>query len=188
MSQQHMAIIDLEQSGNSLDDSIRMPAAIDGGAFDDEWTVTETNLSYEQFREQVHRLSIALDKKTAETLFNALLHWTNQSAGKTVKKDKSPTNANGKASDAPKTSRRWSSTTYSLAESLGMSKEHRREDQLASTIPKSASSSANTQIPAPLFELFLDVWQKTNAEKARMNHCLPEDRQKQESILKVGQT
>ena len=181
---QHMSIIDLEKSGNSLDDSVRMPSGIDG-ALDEEWTVSETNLSCEQFREQVHRLSIALDKDTAETLFNALLHWTDHSAGKTMKKDKTLTNANSKTADATKRSRSWSTTTYSLAESLAMSKDHRRDSQLAPATPKSTSSSADVQIPAPLFERFLDVWQKTNAEKVRMNHYLPEDRQKQESILKV---
>jgi hypothetical protein len=45
--------------------------------------------------------------------------------------------------------------------------------------------SSKPSIPTQLFKIFLEKWQQTKAEKEGMNHYLPKDRQKQESILIV---
>jgi hypothetical protein len=117
--------------------------------------VIEADLSLEQFDGYLHRLGILTDKEMTEILFKALLHWTNTT---------------NKSSDAPKTRRKWS---------LGGNTQ--KETSNGQTIDLSLHSS----LPAKLFELFLEIWQRTNAEKARMNSYLPKDRQKQESILMV---
>ncbi|CAF2337555.1 unnamed protein product [Rotaria sp. Silwood2] len=183
---QHMSIIDLEKSGNSLDDATPIQSATEVD-LSNEWNLLENALTLEQFSEHVHRLSIVLDKETTEKLFNALLYWTDNSITKTLKKDKTSTNdTTNKSSETTKSlARRWSITTHSLKDTLTMLNDYRRGSQHTTHSPKSSVES-NACLPTTLFESFLDIWQQTNAEKVRMNRYLPEDRQKKESILKVS--
>ena len=120
----------------------------------------EGDVSLEQFHDYTQRSSIVNDRQTSQILFKALMHWANTSK---------------KPVGTTKPIRRWSlgGNTY---------KEPPASLQIGNqTIDFSLKSS----LPAKLFELFLEMWQRANAEKARMNYCLPKDRQKQESILMV---
>ncbi|CAF0996628.1 unnamed protein product [Adineta steineri] len=183
---QRMSKIDLDESGNSFDEQISDKSSSD---FDlsNEMIVVENALTYEQFCEHVSRLSIAVDKETAEKLFNALLYWTDNSIIKTLKKDKTLTNNNtNKPSETLKPlGRRVSSASISLKDTLTMLNDHKRDGQSPNASPR-PSTQHNSTLPAQLFESFLENWQQTNAEKIRMNSCLPDDRQKQESILKIS--
>lgn len=168
LTSRHMSIIDLENSGNSLDETTPVKSTadeVDNG----DWSVLENNLTFDQFRNYVHRLSIVLDKETTEILFNALLRWTSQSTAKT----------NPKPADAPRTGRRGTITAIGLQDTFTMLNAQRRGSGSSST------QEGKPDLPATLFESFLDIWQQTNADKVRMNRCLPEERKKQESILKV---
>jgi hypothetical protein len=183
-SSQNMSIIDMEDSGNSLDDATPIKTASEVDT-NNGWDVVQNALTYEQFSEHVHHLSIVLDKETTETLFNALLHWTDNTITKTLKKDKTLTNSTAKSPETAKpVLRSLSSSTYTFKDTLNMLNNTRRGGQNAPVTPK-PSLQSNASLPAALFESFLEIWQQTNAVKIRMNRCLPEDRQKQESILKV---
>ena len=178
---QHMSIIDLENSGNFLDETTPIKLSNDG-VDNGEWNGLENNLTYEQFSDYVHRLSIVLDTETTETLFNALLHWTDQSA---VRKDKSSTSTTGKSGETVKSGRRGTITSGGLRDGLTMLSDQRRDSLSGSVSSKGSSPVVKPDLPATLFESFVEIWQQTNADKVRMNRCLPEDRKKQESILKV---
>ncbi|CAF1399018.1 unnamed protein product [Rotaria sordida] len=179
---QNMTIIDLEKSGNSLDDATPVQSATEVD-LNNEWDHSENALTLEQFSELVHRLSIVLDKETTEKLFNALLYWTDNSIAKTLKKDKTLTN---KSSETMKPlARSWSITTNTLKDTFSMLNDYRRGNQNA-TLSSKSSIESNPGLPATLFESFLDIWQQTNAEKVRMNRYLPGDRQNKESILKIS--
>jgi hypothetical protein len=151
-----------------------------------DWNVVQNALTYDEFSEHVHRLSIVLDKETTETLFKALLFWTDNSISKTLKNDRKLTNNTNKSPEPIKLSDKPSPrpTIPILEETLGMLNSPPLTSQ---TVTGSLTTPAplNPSLPRILFELFLDIWQQTNAEKVRMNHHLPEDRQKQESILAV---
>jgi hypothetical protein len=70
-----MQSIDLDQSGNFLDD-IKPVKPSPKVIPDNEWdSPFENTLTYEQFSEHVRRLSIVTDKETPQILFKALLHW-----------------------------------------------------------------------------------------------------------------
>jgi hypothetical protein len=153
------------------------------------WNVIENDLTYEEFSEHMHRSSIVLDKETTETLFKALLHWTDNSISKTLKNDRKLTNNTNKPPEPTKPSGKPSprAAIPTLAETLSMINSSRRRSETVTGSPTSPTSptQSNPSLPAVLFELFLDIWQQKDAEKIRMNHHLPEDRQKQESILTV---
>jgi len=125
--------------------------------------VIQSDLSFEQFHDYVHRSSIVSDKDTSEILFKALLHWTNNT---------------NKLPEVNKPRRRLSLSNNPSKDLLSTSNGDKKWSQTIDISPKSS-------LPVKLFELFLEIWQQTNAEKARMNYCLPKDRQKQESILMV---
>jgi hypothetical protein len=131
---------------------------------DSKLHVIEDNLPFEQFYAYVHRLSIVIDPETARILFKTLLHWID------------PTN---KSTETYKPRRRWSISGNPSNETLNTLNKHQQGNQIINPLPNSA-------LPAKRFELFLEIWQQTNAEKARMSSYLPKDRQKQESILIVG--
>jgi hypothetical protein len=120
-----------------------------------EYDVIEDSLSFEQFNKHVHHLSIVFDRETADILFKSLLHWIDKPH---------------KSVETNKVSRRWSISGNSSNENTN----HQRDK-----LP------FNLTLPANLFNIFLQTWQQTNAEKARMNSLLPKDRQKQESVLMV---
>jgi len=143
---------EFEGSGNSSHNSTDFPPLSPD--------IIEGDLSFEQFHDYVHRSSIVNDKDTAEILFKALLHWTNNT----------PRLPN---TNRPRV-RRWSLGGNTPKEGLDIPNKSQTIDR-----------SPNSSLPSKLFELFLEIWQQTNAEKARMNYCLPKDRQKQESILMV---
>jgi hypothetical protein len=178
---QRMSSIDLNENENSFDgrNSIKLSTRIDAN---NEFHVVENAFTYEQFSEHVNRLSIVLDKETTETLFNALLYWTDNTITKNPKKTKTLTNNTNKSSESLKPLGKSRPTiNISLKDTLAMLNDHQR----GTSNETLSSKPSNSSLPATLFESFLDVWQQTNAEKVRMNRCLPEDRQKQESILKV---
>ncbi|CAF0784526.1 unnamed protein product [Rotaria sp. Silwood1] len=182
---QNMTIIDLEKSGNSLEDATPIQSATEVD-LNNELNLLENNLTLEQFSEYVHRLRIVLDKETTEKLFNVLLYWTDNSITKTLKKDKTLINNTSKSSETTKPlARHLAIPTSSLKDTLAMLSDHRRGQQNA-TSPTKSSIESNACLPTTLFESFLDIWQQTNAEKVRMNRYLPEDRQTKESILKVS--
>ncbi|CAM4758151.1 unnamed protein product [Rotaria magnacalcarata] len=180
---QRMSIIDLERSGGFLDDENSVEPGIEG-ALDNEWNIIEKNLTYEQFSEHVHHSRIVLDNETTQKLFNALMYWTDSTITKTLKKDKTLT-ANKSSETTKPTPRRLSITGTTLIDTLTMLNGVGRGNQNA-TVSSKSSISSNSTLPIVLFESFLDNWQRTNAEKVRMNRCLPEDRQKKESILKIS--
>lgn len=165
----NMTIIDLEKSGNSLDDTtIQSSNEVE---INNEWIMTETNLTYEQFSEYAHRSGIVLDNETTQKLFNALMNWTDSTLTQTLKQNKTP--ANTPTRPRTTTTNRLEDTFVKLADS-----QRANQTFKSSTQPVIA-------LPATLFETFLDNWQCTNAEKIRMSRYLPEDRHKKESILKV---
>jgi len=179
---QSLTVIDLDETKNVADAS-PVESSPD---VSEEWNIEENTLTYQQFSEHVHRLSIVLDKETTETLFKALLYWTDNSISKTLKTDRTSTNNTNKPSEPMKPSGKPSSpaTIATLQDTFAMLNNPRRKS-LTATASLKSSTQSNLSLPTTLFELFLDIWQQTNAEKIRMNHHLPEDRQKQESILKV---
>jgi len=122
------------------------------------------DLSFDQFHDYVHRSSIVSDRETAEILFKALLHWVNTT---------------NQALEANRPRRRWSIGGNTSREPSNLSIDPKKGSQTINFSP-------NSLLPSKLFELFLEIWQQTNAEKDRMNYCLPKDRQKQESILMVN--
>ena len=65
-----------------------------------------------------------------------------------------------------------------------MLNDYRKSGNQTAATP-SPKQQAEPTIPGILFETFFDVWQQLNTEKIPMNRLLPDDRQKQESILKV---
>ena len=150
-----MLTINLEKSGNLLDDTISVKSLTEVIP-DHQPNVIDDDLSFQQFYEYVHRLSIVIDRDTATILFKILLRWTDTT---------------NKSGEIYKPRRRWSV-------SVNPSKEELNSDQPENLPP-------NSSLPAKLFESFLEIWQHTNAEKARMKCYLPKDRQKQESILIV---
>ena len=122
--------------------------------------VIEGDLSFEKFHDYVQRSSIVNGKETAAILFRALSHWI------------------PKSSDTTKTRRRWSLGGTPSKESTQIPNSSLKGSQ-------TLAASPNMSLPAKLFEHFLEIWQRTNAEKARMIYTLPKERQKQESILMV---
>jgi hypothetical protein len=175
---QSMSSIDLDGSENILQSS---------RDFNTQWGIIENEaLTYEQFSNHVHRLSIVLDQETTETLFKALSYWAVNSITKTLKKDGNLTDKTPKPSEPIKSSGKPGSiaTVFTFQDTLDMLNDNQRRSPASTPITKQPIQSDRT-LPTALFELFLDFWQETNAEKVRMNRHLPEDRQKQESILKV---
>jgi hypothetical protein len=126
--------------------------------------IIEGDVSFERFRDYVQQSSIVTDTETAAILYKALLHWANTASKPTA---------------TIRPHRRWSLGGNTYKEPSNTANSIQKENQTLDRRP------ANSLLPAKLFELFLEIWQRTNAEKARMNHCLPKDRQKQESILMV---
>ena len=123
-------------------------------------TLPKDHLSFEQFYEYVQRLSIVNDREIAKIIFHALLHSSTGS--------KKPT------TDTLKQRRRWS-----ISGSIF--------DRTYDTLSNSHQSAQNkTSLPSKYFEQFSDIWQQTNAEKARLNSHLPKDREKHETTLIVG--
>ncbi|UJR33492.1 hypothetical protein I4U23_020937 [Adineta vaga] len=175
----HLSKIDLVESGNSFDESISTKSS---NEFDtnNDMIFIENTLTYDQFSEHIHRLNIVVDNETTAALFNALLYWTDSNLVKTLKKDKTLTN---KSSDR----RQSISNSTSLKDTLTMLNDHQRGNQNISSIPN-LSVEGNATLPTTLFESFVNIWQQTNAEKVRMTRCLPDDRQMQESILKISST
>jgi hypothetical protein len=183
----HMSIIDLERSGNTLDETVPIQSSTQT-MIDSEWTSGEHILTFEQFSAYVHQLNIVLDKETTEKLFHALLYWTDDSLANISKKDKTSSNSHSSKDDSNKSSkipRRTSISSNKLEQTLTLLNDHQRGNQNTMTSSKIISQPSKTSVPTILFEYFLDIWQQTNAEKVRMNRCLPEDRKKKESILKV---
>ena len=121
--------------------------------------MTRGDLSFDQFYDYVNQSNIVFDRETAVLLFKALLNWIHR-----------PTST-------VKPARRWS---------LGGNTYKESSPSTANTVPKGAPN--NSILPGKIFEQFLEVWQRTSAEKARMNSCLPKHRQKQETILMVNLT
>jgi len=152
---------------------------------DTEYDFITNNVTYQQFSDHVHRLSIVLDKETSETLFKALLYWADNSTTNTLKQDNTLTNSMNKPSEPSKSAAKFgtTSTIFTFEDTMRLVND-RRGNQSAALTPKLPVQS-EPFLPAVLFEAFLDAWQQTNIEKVRMNRHLPEDRQKQESTLKV---
>ncbi|CAF0752462.1 unnamed protein product [Adineta ricciae] len=175
--------VDLTESGNSFEESISTKSSSDFDNHSDLFIVNSA-LTYEQFTEHIQRLSITNDAETTGILFNALLYWTDSNLVKTLKKDKTLTSKTSNSSQS--SDRHASISSKSLKDTLMILNDHRQGGQSSSTIPKLSLQTNSTTLPAALFGSFLDVWQQTNAEKVRMIRCLPDDRQKQESILKVS--
>jgi hypothetical protein len=121
------------------------------------------DLSFDQFHDYVHRSSIVSDRETVTILFKALLHWANTKS---------------QVLETNKPLRRWSIGGNASREPSNLVIDSKKGAQTIDFSP-------NSSLPSKLFELFLEIWQQTNAEKDRMNYCLPKDRQKQESILMV---
>ena len=176
---QRMSIIDLEESGNLLDDTTPVKSTTDM-TLDNSWHIVDNSVTFQRFSECVNRLSIILDKETAETLFNALLYWTYDKSTKIQDNEKALVNGIDKSSETKKSiTRRWSITSNTAT--LNTFNGYRQGNQ---NVTGSTQLSTAT-LPGDLFESFLDIWQQTNAEKIRMNRYLPEKRQKKESVLKV---
>lgn len=157
----------------------------------DDWNIVENTLTYQQFSEHVHRLNIVSNEETTEALFRALLNWTDN--WKTLKKDKNSLPNAAKSTTPLKSGNKPPSATptFTLHDTINMLKDHPKGNQPTTPLPKQQqqqqpTTQSDTTLPAALFESFLDVWQQLNAEKIPMNRLLPEDRQKQESILKVS--
>ena len=152
----------------------------------DEWGIIPTALTYQQFREHVHRLNIILNEETTEALFKALLNWTETS--KTLKNEKPSSNNNtpNKTAEPLKSANKFTAgpSTFTFHETVAMLNDYRKSGNQTAATP-SPKQQAEPTIPGILFETFFDVWQQLNTEKIPMNRLLPDDRQKQESILKV---
>jgi len=178
---QSMTKIDLDET-KSVGDASPIESSPD---IDTEYDFIDNNVKYEQFSNHVHRSSIVLDKETTETLFKALLYWTDNSTTDTLKKDNNLTNNTNKPSEPIKSAAKFgtTSTIFTFEDTMRLVND-RRGNQSAALTPKLPVQS-EPFLPAVLFEAFLDAWQQTNIEKVRMNRHLPEDRQKQESTLKV---
>lgn len=123
------------------------------------------DLTFDQFHDYVQRSSIVNTKELAEILFHALSHWI-------VK-----TSDGGKAGGGGGR-RRWSITGNAQ-------KDSSTPAPLTAKASQAVYISSDAVIPSKFFELFLETWQRTNADKERMLCFLPKDRQNQESILMV---
>lgn len=177
-----MSIIDIGDSQELINEG---PIPLTPDIDTDEWNVVEKSLTYEQFLDQAHHLNIARDPKITETLFNALSYWTNNPVGKTSK-DSTLTSNSSKPSEATKPG---AVTSFTFQDTMGMLSNRSRKGSPAAATPTptpKAPAQPEVTLPVALFDSFVDIWQQTNAEKIRLNHLLPEDRQKQESILKVN--
>jgi hypothetical protein len=172
-----MPFIDLDDSGKLAPTSSIPPSP---GMNELEWDIIEDNLNYQQFSDHVHRLNIVLDQDTTEALFKALLYWTDNRTSKTLKKDTTLTNNSNKSGTGV--------TTFTFQHTADMLKNHPQKNQAATPIPTPTPKQLiqpDSYVPTTLFESFVDIWHQIKAEKVRMSYHLPEDRQKQESILKV---
>jgi hypothetical protein len=179
---QSMSIIDLNGNENFVH-AAPIPSSSD--VITNEWNIIEDMVTYEQFSDHVHRLNIVLDQEITETLFKALLYWTDNSTTKTLKKDRTSTNKSLESMKSPNKSGSAVST-FTFQDTLNTVNDSRRGNSTPTLTPTPRpSKQPMATLPTLLFESFLDIWQETNAEKIRMNRYLPEDRQKQESILKV---
>lgn len=126
--------------------------------------LTKEDIAFEQFCDYVQQSSIVDDRDTAIILFKSLSHWINRPIPSTTGTAKPP--------------RRWSLGGNTSKESSSSSKTAQKTGQIISV-------TASSTIPTKIFEQFLELWQRTSAEKARMNSCLPKDRQEQETVLMV---
>ncbi|CAF3630537.1 unnamed protein product [Adineta steineri] len=155
--------INLEQSDNSLDDNISVKPFNDVN-LNTKPTVIKDDLTFEQFYEYVHRLSIVIDKDSAAILFRALLHL--------IKTTNKPV-------DTFKRNRRWSISGSLSRETVNTFSTQPRENSVQTV-------SLNSSLSGKIFEVFLETWQHINVEKVRMNSYLPKDRQKNETILIIS--
>ena len=122
-------------------------------------TPPKDHLSFEQFYEYIQRLSIVNDRDIAKIIFDALLHLSSES--------RKP------STDTLKQRRRWSISGGIF-------------DRTNDTLSNSHQPTQNKSLlSSKHFEQFSEIWQQTNAEKARMNSHLPKDRQKYETTLIV---
>ncbi|CAF1452441.1 unnamed protein product [Adineta ricciae] len=123
-------------------------------------TPPKDHLSFEQFYEYIQRLSIVNDREIAKIIFDALLQ--------------SSTGSRKPAADTLKQRRRWSISGGIF-------------DRTYDTLSNSHQPAQNNiSLSSKHFEQFSDIWQQTNAEKARINSHLPKDRQKYETILIIS--
>ena len=180
-----MSIIDIGDSQELINEG-SFPSTPDIDT--DEWNVVEKSLTYEQFLDQVHHLNIARDPKITETLFNALSYWTNSPIGKTSKDSTLTSNSSKPAEPTKPSTKPGAVTSFTFQDTMGMLSSRSRKGSSATPTPTATPKTPaqpEVTLPTALFDSFVDIWQQTNAEKIRLNHLLPEDRQKQESILKV---
>ena len=183
---QRMSILDLEPSGNFLDEKSAIDP-LNNVNNQTNWTLTANELSYKQFSDYVHRLSIVLDQTTTEILYKCLLNWTNQSSSKNTKKNKFNSVSLRKTATNGKPYTRSSSATGRSTDTSKISRI--KFDENSKTEDNDDSNAVpmyDRSLPSTLFDLFLEAWQQTNTEKVRMNRYLPENRKKQESVIKVS--
>ena len=181
-----MSIIDIGDS-DELVGASSIPSSPE--TFIDDWNVVEQPLNYQQFIDHIHRLNIVRDPKLTEVLFHALSYWIDNPVGKTSKDSTLTGNANKPAEPHKPVSKQGSGpTSFTFQHTMDMLNNHARKSSSATPVPTPTPklpSQPETTLPVALFDSFVDIWQQTNAEKVRMNHLLPEDRQNHESILKV---
>ncbi|UJR13758.1 hypothetical protein I4U23_000768 [Adineta vaga] len=154
-----------EQHDHSFDDFNSVKSLTDV-TLEPTSSIVKDYLSFEQFCEYVQRLSIVYDREITRILFDILVNLSNVT--------KKP------STDTYKHRRRWSiSSTFS----------DKTFDEM-NTSPRDVrtvnQSSINSTLSTKHFKLFSDIWQQTNAEKARIHSYLPNDRQKHETILIIS--